>query len=360
MKKTQITKILALSATLAFKPVLHAQGTTPALTPPPRAGVQKSDPFSPASLSGDGVAAERIPLAQNPVGVAAPEQTPPATSAPGFGGFAGGGAGFGSGIGGGFGRGSGGGYGAGMIAVDPSEAVPTRVTSPPTVVLNDDSDPPVVARLEEDLSVFQHLLQRNVSRSVGATRVRLGIPMLVTSRQDGRTTYIQGWGALFQLQMDFPVTAPTRGKSAGVAKDADSDWEKAKRQIYLGVVGEPADDAQDNGSAFDANQVESLKSEVIATFKFADHLRDVRPEERVTVLVRGASPTAGSIQLGRVSTPRQYTGVVTNGHHGYLTLSVTKRDITEWVTGAQTFNDFIKKVRISTYCALGGKEAPSN
>src|SRR6185369_2413066 len=115
-----------------------------------------------------------------------------------------------------------------------------------TVVTTSSGVPPVVVRfsgagddvngaMEEDLNVMSRLIERSLERGLGdeSPDVKMGIRMLYSDGgRSVRAMYLDGFGALFMIKVGFPVFAPNANEPKEPAPAADTDWDKAKKDLY--------------------------------------------------------------------------------------------------------------------------------
>jgi len=110
--------------------------------------------------------------------------------------------------------------------------------------------------------------------------------------RDSRETeaiYIQGYGTLFLMEVNFTFTPPPKSqeqKDEEVAEQVDPTWQRAKQKIFspkgtMPGVGGLAE--QESGLV----EVEELKTELIKTLKHATNIRNLKPDEWIILTVIG-------------------------------------------------------------------------
>lgn len=144
--------------------------------------------------------------------------------------------------------------------------------------------------LEEDLNVMNVLLQRTLDREFGQGRglVRMGIPLLVSSPQ-AQAIYLEGFGALFSLQANFPLVGGVVSDHKGDGSPPENDWEAARNELRgIQPADQPGTEPHPQGVApYNADQIGALKKGILAILKQAANIRDLRPEDYVAVTIRG-------------------------------------------------------------------------
>lgn len=260
------------------------------------------------------------------------------------------------------------------------------------IIPKDATDAKSLTEVEEDLNVMAHILDKAASDEGKSARA-MGIP--VFSRMSGgpQNLFIEGYGALFFLNVNFPLQpAPRKENDAEPKEKNNSEWENARREMAQPAGAGGADafvafsdnferDFVWNGSpaaAYDADRVEELKSDLIAALKNAAHIRKLKSDEIVTVVVTGASPGAGKSGKGAggggsgggfstggagPATIDPATGLpvphgtgfavgAAGGDHGpsaRLVLRTRKADAEAFQNGKLSLDDFKKKVTVLSY-----------
>src|SRR5207245_3167389 len=95
----------------------------------------------------------------------------------------------------------------------------------------------VVQDWEEDLTVMTRLieeaLQRAADEDLADVPFKLGIPItgFVTGNRSVRPLYLEGFGALFMIKVNFPVVPPSKIDEEK-PEHPESDWDKARQEIF--------------------------------------------------------------------------------------------------------------------------------
>jgi hypothetical protein len=295
-------------------------------------------------------------------------------------------------------------------------AVPVMATSsklgndqnaiPPLVVRFSKDDASSTDALEDDLAIMNRVLDRALEHAFGddPPDYKMGIPMTLSAGgRSVRAMYIEGFGALFMAKVNFPVMAPPSAEEKKSERVPDSDWEKAKNEIYSQNEDRwIAATMPVSGPAYDATKVEALKKEVLESLKNASKLRGLKPSEFVTVTIFGspsiardpsmmegsdakAAPVLGDLPVsGRffrsesnATTPRKHVqnwpsdeepAASTQFRHvsadlgtrpggssqgTVMTIRVKKSDVDGFNEGTIAFDDFQKSAKVSVYAGYG-------
>lgn len=244
------------------------------------------------------------------------------------------------------------------------------------VVRSSDTEPKAQANLEEDLAVMTRILEKKMQEKLSDDRRHrpMGIDvMFVPGSNPIRSLYLEDYGALFVLGVNFPLLPPPeKGEAAHEKPDTDSTWEEAKREIY------GASDAWsrfDKGFKFstgagpeteyDEHRVADLKDGLFEALKNAGNIRNLKPDETVTVCVTGGAGAAS--RKARVDLKRSGNSdddgeaVVVWGHDDgaaargtVLTIRAKKSDIDAYAQGKMSPEEFRKKASVAAYAGDAG------
>ncbi len=232
------------------------------------------------------------------------------------------------------------------------------------VVPKDGLDPKGLNEIEEDLKVMAHILEKAVGRDDKGHRA-MGIWIqnsVLGSPAIPRNLYLDGYGAVFLLNVNFPLEAPS-GKRPEVEskEDPGSEWEEARRELYHGPGAGPGIELNLPGllnpkglptEEYDADKVEQLKRNVINALKNASHIRGLKSDETVSVIVNGRSGMPGSrIVIKKVLPGR--SGQAFAGHNemrgSKMVLRAKRADIEAFQKERLNSEEFRKKVTILLY-----------
>lgn len=159
------------------------------------------------------------------------------------------------------------------------------------VVRSSAMEPRAQSDLEEDMTIMTHIMDKAVSERSSddqSGRVAMGINVaFMPGEGPTRSIYVDGYGALFFLNVNFLLLPPPLEKN--VEKEStpkDSTWEEAKEEVY----GQTSGKSWSSGPRveYDAAKVTALKSALLDALKNASNIRSVRSDESITVCVMGA------------------------------------------------------------------------
>lgn len=110
--------------------------------------------------------------------------------------------------------------------------------------------------------------------------------------QEGRRTkgiYLDGYGVLFLIQVDFPLMAPLQAeeKEKQIEAPGDPIWRQAEQEIYspekISKMGKEADSAKE----YDEEKVEDLKRKLVKSLKHTANIRSLKADESIIISVKG-------------------------------------------------------------------------
>jgi hypothetical protein len=173
-----------------------------------------------------------------------------------------------------------------------------------------------------------------------------------------RNLYLDGYGALFMVNVGFPLIPPA-AKTGEEKPSGDSAWEEAKQELY--GQGPGMRPALPPGEEFSAEKVTKLKASLLEALKNASNIRGIRPDESVTVCVLGGAG-AGPVRVRKVARAGGGGGTVSGGfgtvsrirgpaQGTVMTIRVKKADVDAYAKGSIDREEFQKRARITTYAA---------
>ncbi len=229
-----------------------------------------------------------------------------------------------------------------------------------------------ILAISNDISVMSRIFEKNLQQAHIAP---VGTRFFV-SRNDvlstffGRgggaiqTMYLQGYGALFLIKVDLPLSPPLQVEEEKETKEEETDpvWERTKREMY-----EPEEPrrrrADQPKQKYDTEKVENLKAILVKTLKHAANIRTLKPDESVILAVSGSGESAGGI------TAIATTKIVGHEDHNtriveelaprgssptMLVIRAKKSDIDGFAKAELDFDQFRKRTQILTCPYLGG------
>ncbi|MDB6124257.1 MAG: hypothetical protein JWQ71_3250 [Pedosphaera sp.] len=234
------------------------------------------------------------------------------------------------------------------------------------VIRSSDGDPKSLSTAKEDLSVMSRILEKSLTKGGAEDDYRVMGIRLLSSGGGVKSMQIEGYGAIFLLNVNFPLTGPAeKSKEVETKEPANSTWEEAKRELYGNRRATPGVTpfAKPQMEAYDPKRVEDLKESLVQALKYAGNIRNLNVDDVVTVVVssEGGNATFWAKKL-----------VVENGGGGFggkseysiddedhvkpaphpkstLTLRAKRADIEGFARGKISLDAFRKKVAMALY-----------
>ncbi|HTD66803.1 MAG TPA: hypothetical protein VK846_09780, partial [Candidatus Limnocylindria bacterium] len=220
-------------------------------------------------------------------------------------------------------------------------------------------DPKNISALTEDLNVMMRILEKAASAKADGPATAAGIELFSVNRATSpRAFYLDGYGAMFVLNVKYPLLAPPRKDEQSHTNETNTEWERAKEEVYgRRTVFEDVKAGAAPGEEFDEQRVEDLKNEIIKDLGNAKNIRNLKSDDFVTVVVLGSGPRSmgvvrretRSANGRRVATADAGLAGGEAGTQTTLTLRAKKSDIDAFSKGKLDAEEFRKKVAAQVY-----------
>jgi hypothetical protein len=241
---------------------------------------------------------------------------------------------------------------------------PDHNASKALVIRSSESDPKEQTQLEEDLAVMSRILEKSASERAGghggqpygATAMGIDI-FYAPAASPMRSLYLEGYGALFMLNVGFPFLPPPHAEGQQEKQEANSDWEDAKQELY----GQRGDGRVMDAPSepYDQERINRLKDGLLESLKNATNIRGLKPDDSITVCVFGG-PSSGQPRartyVKRTTGSGEVRGAVAmSGRVGgpppqtIMTIRVKKSDADAFAKGAMTLDAFRKQAHVLAY-----------
>jgi len=222
--------------------------------------------------------------------------------------------------------------------------------------------PEQLANIVEDMTVMSRIFDKSLTQErlkdpaevtfLGDYR---GMRRLYTSRTGATASlYIQDYGALFMIGVDFPLSPGLQVQEEPTAGHVDQLWRETQREIYApehAVRREKEHPAE----KYDAKKVEDLKQTLINTLKHAANIRTLKPDESVIVTVGTGSQPGSHLSLYYLYQDMPGAGRLAIGqercfpNHSILIIRASKESIDSFSKGEMDFAEFRERVQLFTY-----------
>ena len=224
------------------------------------------------------------------------------------------------------------------------------------IVPSGEMKPEEMASIQEDMTVMSRILDKALDQAdLGRSQkgVFIGYHFGGTLTM-GQTLFLSGYGALFRINVDFPLAGPTEQPKQEPTADKDPIWAKTK----LEITDPGSEDSKDEDEEkYQPEKVDALKKALVSSLKHASNIRALQATDKVVILVasrrsESSGPVFSFIGSGKakVVSSAGY-GKSTNDSTPATTLivQVKKADIDALAGGTLTPEQFQKKVLMTSY-----------
>jgi hypothetical protein len=152
--------------------------------------------------------------------------------------------------------------------------------------------------------------------------------------QGGRKTkgiYLDGYGALFQIKVNFLLSAPPKEQEneKPAEESFDPAWKEAELELYSPEKLKKKREKINPANQYVPEKVEDLKRKLVKTLKQAANIRSLKDDESIIISVRGRHSAANPAKV--------------------LLVRVKKSDVDGLAKGELDFDKFRQKVQMLMY-----------
>ena len=167
--------------------------------------------------------------------------------------------------------------------------------------------------ITEDMSVMSRIIDKKVSQSNlvtsrGRRLVDFNInPFLGSGNRATEAIFLEGYGALFLMEINILLSAPPEMQQKEKTKeDTDPVWSQMRQEMYEPEEARRSRTNDRPEEKYDAEKVETIKTNLIKTLKHATNIQALKPEQLVILTVIGdrhepAATITQSYSYGRTS-----------------------------------------------------------
>jgi len=228
-----------------------------------------------------------------------------------------------------------------------------------------------LAAITEDMSVMSGIFDKQLNQSK-ETNVKRRVygdfnPFLGYGNPTTEAIYLEGYGALFLMKINILLSAPPESPQKEKSdEDTDPVWSQMRREMYEpeGVQKRRENDLPEQ--KYDAEKVETLKTNLIKTLKHATNIQALEPEQLVILTVIGdrhgsAVTVTQSNAYGRSTGKSRVVQIAPAGETNsllptVLTISAKKSDIDAFAKGEIDYDQFRQRTGIFKSFAKTGQQ----
>jgi hypothetical protein len=243
--------------------------------------------------------------------------------------------------------------------------------------------------INEDMNVMARIFETNLEQDrITTSRGGIFIPsrdlfgMYMGGRGDIQSMYLQGYGAIFMLKVDFPLSPSSEEKKEEKAtkktEEGDPVWQVTKQQMFEPEKVHTRRTTDRPEVKYDPEKVENLKTTLIKTLKHATNIRVLKPDESVILTVTGSGEATGTkIITANVAGNSRQVVIQEKGANGQTSMRIVngnslddiglstptvlvirakKSEIDAFAKGKLDFDKFRASVQMFSYPYLGSVE----
>lgn len=167
-----------------------------------------------------------------------------------------------------------------------------------------DMDAQRLAETVEDMKIMSHIFAKELAEADMLPGGRSWVFFWRRNNAEPRGIYLEGYGALFLMDVDFPLLPVPEPDSRKAEEGTDPVWDQARRQL-TDSEGDIFDPDSDEEVEYDADKVTELKSKLIRILKHASNIRNLPDDEWIVIAVTGSGRDSADIHI---STAPEYLG----------------------------------------------------
>jgi hypothetical protein len=245
--------------------------------------------------------------------------------------------------------------------------------------------PEIISAITEDMTIMARIFDKKVNpqrTKPNFVDMFIGnhhgncLPFLTGNDQFTRGLYVQGYGALFLITIDFPLMPPPEIEVEQSASDIDPVWQQTQRELYTpitipkrvntGIVEDErgayyiSNYAVTENFEYNSEKVKELKRTLLNLLKYASNIKHINSNESVAIAVTGASqpvlikkittkrssgiaPTVGSAEPTEIKITASSSTTAS-----VMTIRVLKSDVDAFAKGELDFDQFLQLAEIRT------------
>jgi len=188
------------------------------------------------------------------------------------------------------------------------------------------------------------------------------------NRPETKGFYLEGYGALFLIKVNFPLSPPVETEEEQIKEDVDLTWEQTKQEIYepedVKRTGRRKRTSKRSREEYNADKVEDLKRTLTRVLKHAANIQNLKPNEWIILTVVGEAEQTGEVIVSRIYTVIRGDDITADvplpplpplpietgfSSPTVLTVRVKKSDVDAFSKGKLDFDKFRRRVWIFTY-----------
>ena len=204
----------------------------------------------------------------------------------------------------------------------------------------------------EDINVMEHILEKAITgRDDDKQAMGILIRGPFVNPAPAHNLYLEGYGAIFFFNVNYPLLPPPAAKETSEPKDnADAEWDEARRELRhenesFGFSWGSSAGPRYGVEEYSAERVENLKKNLVAALKNAAHIRTLKPDETITVVLTGRGTVISSDRKRGTGSNR----IETESKPARLLVRARKSDAEAFLRDKLSLDEFRKKTAVFIY-----------
>ena len=190
-----------------------------------------------------------------------------------------------------------------------------------------------------------------------------GLVLPVQGTRTLQSLYLQGYGALFTMEVGYPLAPGPESDDETAEEETESDvdsvWQEARMELLNPGATQRRQPPSEKGPQYSAAKVEELEKNVIEALKHASNIRALQSGDVVVVTITGKAPSVNSpVAVRDVVIVQDGIEVLRGDIPGQLqtqtvmTIRANIADIKSYAGGTLTAEQFRERVQVLTYPKL--------
>ncbi len=236
-------------------------------------------------------------------------------------------------------------------SLETSETDSGPLSSATLILPGDNPDPNQLRRLHEDMVVFSEILHEGLRSLL----IRPDEMMAADSsgsfnglRQQNHSTYIEGYGVVFLLYVDFPLIGQEKSGVVPGVDRKDLVWETTKERIWNSRSSRKQTEV-----SYDPQRIERLKDNLMEVIRHGSNIRVLPEKEWIVVAVQYRPvrfPTGFDYFYGKPATGSNPPGTATGRNNpSALILRVSKGVVNAFAEDRLSKQEYRKNVHVIRY-----------
>jgi hypothetical protein len=209
--------------------------------------------------------------------------------------------------------------------------------------------------LEEDLNTMMHLVERTVEKTFATAEYDEDAPRRFVppiNNNESQALFLEDYGVVFSFRTFVALQGTTQTNAAPSSRtneQPDNRWERARQELFGGPDG--SREFRPAGMQYDEVKVRLLKEQLLELLRDANHLRHLKPQHQIALVLSGPSQASSPPALKPNDSPEERRSVIERfrnqlNRSSSLVLRVKKADVDSFAAGKLTIEQFRDKVSV--------------